>query len=268
VSVPAGAITTSGSRQGTYGLGMARGRDDAARPLCHEMLHDLAFAGVDPQSALGVLFDHQRAAGVLRRHRVARASVTDVALSIHQTVADVAGVVVGAAVQRTEGRCFYRADAKVCNACPVKSACTNSANGRTIRRPFDQAYIERVQRYHDTGACQRAIRKRQACVEPLFAEAKTLHGLRRFRLRGIEKVNIEGLMVAAGQNLKRLFKYSGMRPPHWRWPSLLPPFLRSGGRSYPPLVPALAAQQHPLPNTSLLQHPLLLVRPRCQAPGR
>jgi hypothetical protein len=49
-------------------------------------------------------------------------------------------------------------------------------------------------------------------VEPLFAEAKTLHGLSRFRPRGIEKVNIEGLMVAAGQNLKRLFKYSGMRP--------------------------------------------------------
>jgi hypothetical protein len=100
----------------------------------------------------------------------------------------------------------------VCNACPVKSACTNSANGRTIRRPFDQAYIERVQRYHATGACQRAIRKRQACVEPLSAEAKTLHGLSRFRPRGIEKVNMEGLMVAAGQNLKRLFKYSGMRP--------------------------------------------------------
>lgn len=107
---------------------------------------------------------------------------------------------------------LYRADAKMCNACPVKSACTNSANGRTIRRPFDQAYIERAQRYHDTDACQRAISKRQACVEPLFAEAKTLHGLRRFRLRAIEKVNIEGVMVAAGQNLKRLFKYSGMRP--------------------------------------------------------
>lgn len=107
---------------------------------------------------------------------------------------------------------LYRADTRVCNACPVKSACTNSANGRTIRRPFDQAYIERVQRYHDTGACQPAIRKRQACVEPLFAEAKTLHGLSRFRLRGIEKVNIEGLMVAAGQNLKRLLKYSGTRP--------------------------------------------------------
>jgi hypothetical protein len=31
--------------------------------------------------------------------------------------------------------------------------------------------------------------------------------LRRFRLRGLLKVNIEGVMVAAEQNLKRLIKH-------------------------------------------------------------
>ncbi|MBA3426119.1 MAG: transposase [Rubrobacter sp.] len=41
-------------------------------------------------------------------------------------------------------------------------------------------------------------------VEPLFAEAKDWHGLRRFRLRRLEKVNIEALLIAAGQNIKRL----------------------------------------------------------------
>ena len=49
-------------------------------------------------------------------------------------------------------------------------------------------------------------------MEPLFAEAKTRHGLRRFHLRGIEKVNMEGLMIASGQNLKRFLKYSGTGP--------------------------------------------------------
>jgi hypothetical protein len=44
-------------------------------------------------------------------------------------------------------------------------------------------------------------------VEPLFGEAKDFHRLRRFRLRGLHKVNIEGMMVAAGQNLKRLIKH-------------------------------------------------------------
>ncbi|MFQ5880018.1 MAG: transposase [Dehalococcoidia bacterium] len=49
----------------------------------------------------------------------------------------------------------------------------------------------------------------------LFAEAKVLHGLRRFRLRGLHKVNVEGLMVAAGQNLKRLLNHWGAR----KWPT-------------------------------------------------
>ena len=104
----------------------------------------------------------------------------------------------------------YRADAKVCYACPVKSACTISPRGRTIRRTFDQEYVERVRAYHDTDPCRRAISRRKAWVEPLFAEAKTLHGFSRFHLRGIEKVNIEDLMMAAGQNIKRILKYSGM----------------------------------------------------------
>lgn len=51
------------------------------------------------------------------------------------------------------------------------------------------------------------MRKRGVWVEPLFGEAKEFHRLRRFRLRRLLKVNIEGVMVAAGQNLKRLIKH-------------------------------------------------------------
>jgi hypothetical protein len=54
------------------------------------------------------------------------------------------------------------------------------------------------------------MRKRQVWVEPLFAEAKDWHGLRRVRLRGLESVNIEGLLLAAGQDLKRLLS-------RWGW---------------------------------------------------
>jgi hypothetical protein len=53
---------------------------------------------------------------------------------------------------------------------------------------------------------QKAMRKRSMWVEPLFGEAKEFHGLRRFLLRRLLKVNIEGVMVAAGQDLKRLIK--------------------------------------------------------------
>jgi hypothetical protein len=46
-------------------------------------------------------------------------------------------------------------------------------------------------------------------VEPLFAEAKEWHGLRRFRLRHLWRVNCEALLTAAGQNLKRLLSTRG-----------------------------------------------------------
>ena len=122
--------------------------------------------------------------------------------------------------KHTDHAHLYQARAEVCNACPVKSSCTESPKGRTILRPFDQAYIERVRLYHETAACRSAISKRKVWVEPLFAEAKTLHGLRRFRLRGIEKVNMEGLMTAAGQNIKRLIRQQGAGSPSHSVPSL------------------------------------------------
>jgi hypothetical protein len=50
------------------------------------------------------------------------------------------------------------------------------------------------------------MRKRALWTEPLFGEAKQFHQMRRFRLRGLTKVNIEGVMIATGQNLKRLIK--------------------------------------------------------------
>ena len=53
------------------------------------------------------------------------------------------------------------------------------------------------------------MRKRQVWVEPLFAEAKDWHGMRRFRLRRLWRVNGEALLIAAGQNLKRLLAKRG-----------------------------------------------------------
>ena len=109
----------------------------------------------------------------------------------------------------TEEAVVYRADAATCNACPVKPACTASDRGRTIHRSFYAAYLERVQAYHATADYQKAMYKRKVWIEPLFAEAKDWHGLRRFRLRGLWKVNCEGLLIAAGQNLKRWLSKRG-----------------------------------------------------------
>jgi hypothetical protein len=64
--------------------------------------------------------------------------------------------------------------------------------------------VDRVKSYRGTFAYEKALRKRRVWVEPLFGEAKDWHGLRRFRLRRLEKVNIEALLIASGQNMKRL----------------------------------------------------------------
>ena len=66
-----------------------------------------------------------------------------------------------------------------------------------------------MQAYHETAAYQKAMRKRLVWVEPLFGEAKLWHGLRQFRLRGLTNVNIEGLLIAAGQDLKRWLAATG-----------------------------------------------------------
>ena len=108
--------------------------------------------------------------------------------------------------RKTEQVILYCAKASVCNACPVKCKCTGSKSGRHIFRSFFQEYLDKAETYRQTESYLKAIRKRSVWVEPLFGEAKEFHCLRRFRLRRLRKVNIEGLMVAAGQNLKRLIQ--------------------------------------------------------------
>jgi Transposase DDE domain len=88
-------------------------------------------------------------------------------------------------------------------ACSLKAQCTPSPSGRQVHRSFHADYLERVKSYYQTEAYQKALRKRKGWVEPLFGEAKEWHGMRRFRLRRLWRVNCEALVIAAGQNLKR-----------------------------------------------------------------
>ncbi len=109
----------------------------------------------------------------------------------------------------TERSLRYRARAKECNHCPLKAQCTTSKQGRTLCRSVEEKYLDRVRGYHETEDYKKAYRKRSVWVEPLFAEGKDWHGMRRFRLRLLWRVNCEALTRAAGQNLKRLLKKRG-----------------------------------------------------------
>jgi transposase len=109
----------------------------------------------------------------------------------------------------TERSLRYRARARDCNHCPLKGQCTTSKQGRTLCRSVHEDYLDRVRAYHTTEAYKKAYRKRSVWVEPLFAEAKDWHGMRRFRLRRLWRVNCEALVTATGQNLKRLLQKRG-----------------------------------------------------------
>jgi transposase len=130
----------------------------------------------------------------------------------------------------------YRAAAAICNGCPAKAACTASDQGRTVQRAWATDYLDRVRGYHATPAYQKAMRKRSVWIEPLFGEAKQWHGLRQFRLRGLGNVNMQALLVAAGQNLKRWLAARGWGRRHGPQgsllalypPPLLPPFSGCG----------------------------------------
>jgi len=132
-------------------------------------------------------------------------------------------------------RRIYAVPAGVCRTCELRDQCTTAQRGRRVGRHRDEEYRERVRAYHTTEPYAKAMRKRQVWVEPLFAEAKDWHGLRRFRLRGLEKVNSEALMIAAGQNLKRLLSWRGWgrRPFPSGAAGVVLPFLR-------PTLPATA----------------------------
>jgi transposase len=113
--------------------------------------------------------------------------------------------------QSTERQRRYRAYVKDCHACPLQAQCTTNKQGRSLCRSVDEAYLDQVRAYQPTEPYKKALRKRSVWVEPLFAEGKDWHGMRRLRLRELERVNCEALMRAAGQNLKRLLKKRGGR---------------------------------------------------------
>ena len=81
-----------------------------------------------------------------------------------------------------------------------------------MARSFDEEYYDRVREYQKTEPYQKALRKRKVWIEPLFGEAKQWHRMERLRLRMLERTNCEVLIVATGQNIKRLLTFGPRGP--------------------------------------------------------
>ena len=77
------------------------------------------------------------------------------------------------------------------------------------RIPANLSARDRMRRKLRTKRGRQRYGLRKQTVEPVFGQIKQGRGLRQFLLRGLEKVNREWLLICAGHNLLKLFRFGG-----------------------------------------------------------
>ena len=104
----------------------------------------------------------------------------------------------------------YRSRARDCRRCHHASRCLSpSSKTRTIVISPFQASLVRARRRQYRGEIRNheLWGRRWACVERVFGEAKSRHGLRRVARRGLANAWTQVVLTCAVQNLRRLAKY-------------------------------------------------------------
>ena len=93
--------------------------------------------------------------------------------------------------------------AVVCRPQPT-SGKANSRHRKARHRLMTQAIRARMKERADSEEGKRWLRRRSTTVEPTFGILKSALGFRQFRLRGLEKVNIEWKLLAVSFNCLRV----------------------------------------------------------------
>jgi transposase len=104
-----------------------------------------------------------------------------------------------------EGYREYVSAPSRCRLCELLPQCTaNKACMKTVTRHIWQEYKEIINdhRYEDRGKA--VYKRRKETVERSFADGKELHGHRYARFRGLGKVQMQCLLSAACQNMKKI----------------------------------------------------------------
>ena len=91
----------------------------------------------------------------------------------------------------------------VCRKCKMKDKCTKSSR-RQLKVGLNHAALIRLRADSRTKSFKELYRGRGPVIEGVFAEAKEWHGLRRAWRRGLAKVRVQCLLIAAVINFKRL----------------------------------------------------------------
>ncbi|MGU7277791.1 transposase [Salmonella enterica subsp. enterica serovar Morehead] len=103
------------------------------------------------------------------------------------------------------GYWHYRWDKAVCAICPCRAKCTTSWQmQKTITRHVWEEAKEKANVLRLTPWGKKAYARRKETVERSFADAKQHHGHRYARFRGQMKVQMQCLLAATAQNLKKM----------------------------------------------------------------
>jgi transposase len=83
---------------------------------------------------------------------------------------------------------------------PLPTSAPNNAEAQQMRKVLE------------TDAGREKYRLRKAVVEPVFGQIKEARGIRRFRMRGLERVSCEWKLICATHNLRKLHLHRYPKP--------------------------------------------------------
>jgi transposase len=109
---------------------------------------------------------------------------------------------------------IYRiAEAQRCGQCPLRERCTDSPQGRTVKRHRQSEWLEQLRAEARSDAARYSRKRRKHVMEGSFADAANNHGFKRSRWRGLWRQRIQGWMIAAAQNLRLLLRHAARKRP-------------------------------------------------------
>ncbi|MFQ5930696.1 MAG: IS1182 family transposase, partial [Acidobacteriota bacterium] len=107
---------------------------------------------------------------------------------------------------------IYKAKARVCNQCELKSYCTRSRTGRTLHRHILHEEVQKARaQSHSWQARQDRVR-RKYLMEGSFADATNNHHFKRSRWRGLLPQQIQDYLIGVCQNVRILLRHPRHKP--------------------------------------------------------
>jgi len=101
----------------------------------------------------------------------------------------------------------YRASARDCKPCPLRSVCIGKSNEKTIEDTIDKPYYDRMHIRMQTQKAKRMKKLRQSTVEPVLGTLINFLNMKRVNTRGLKQANKHVLMAALAYNLKKYMNY-------------------------------------------------------------